>query len=144
MAPITASTEIARSPQEVFAYVDDVARHTEWQSGLQKVEILSGSGVGLRAKETRRVPGRSLTYTYEVTEHDPPTRMAFRVLDGAVRALGGMTVTPLEGGARSKVDFALDFEGHGFGKVLLGLVRRDARKTVPEDLARLKSRLEST
>ena len=144
MAPITASTEIARSPEDVFAYVDDVKRHTEWQTGLRTVEILSGSGVGLKARETRHIPGRTMSYTYEVTEHDPPSRMAFRVLDGPVRAFGGMTITPLDGGSRSKVEFALDFEGRGLGKVLLGLVRRDARKSVPEDLRRLKGRLEGT
>lgn len=31
MAPITASIEIARRPDDVFAYLDDLARHGEWQ-----------------------------------------------------------------------------------------------------------------
>ncbi len=143
MAPITASTEIARPPQDVFGYVDDVTRHAEWQTGLQRAEIQSGSGLGMRVKEWRKVPGRTITYTYEVTEHDSPRKMAFRALDGPVRAFGAMTVAPAGDGSRSKVDFELDFEGHGFGKLLLGLVRRDARKTVPQDLRNLKQKLES-
>jgi hypothetical protein len=85
-----------------------------------------------------------MTYTYEVTEHDPPSRLAFRVIDGPVRAFGGMSVAPADGGSRSRVDFELDFEGHGFGKMLVGLARRDARKTVPADLATLKRKLESS
>ena len=31
MAPITESVEISRSPEDVFAYLDDLARHGEWQ-----------------------------------------------------------------------------------------------------------------
>jgi len=37
---------------------------------------------------------------------------------------------------------AVDFEGHGIGKVLVPLVRREARKEMPANLAALKQRLE--
>ena len=53
-------------------------------------------------------------------------------------------MTPLDEG-RTRVDFTIEFAGHGFlGKLLLPLVNRDARKTVPEDLQMLKQRLESS
>jgi uncharacterized protein YndB with AHSA1/START domain len=88
MTPISGSTEISRPPEDVWAYIDDVVRHTEWQHGLEHVEIESGSGLGARVKETRHVPGGRRTYVYEVTEHDPPRRMSFRVLDGPVAPTG--------------------------------------------------------
>ena len=31
MAPIVNSVEISRSPEDVFAYVTDLSRFTEWQ-----------------------------------------------------------------------------------------------------------------
>jgi hypothetical protein len=34
MAPITVSTEIDRSADEVFTYVIDPTRFTEWQAGV--------------------------------------------------------------------------------------------------------------
>ena len=37
----------------------------------------------------------------------------------------------------------LDLQGHGLGKLIAPLARRDARKQVPQDQARLKERLES-
>jgi hypothetical protein len=58
-----------------------------------------------------------------------------------VRAFGTATVEPA--GEGSKVTLQLDFEGHGIGKLIAPLARRDARKHVPEDQARLKQRLES-
>ena len=143
MAPITASIEIARPPEAVFAYIDDLSRHAEWQGQLQEVtvETEGPTRVGSRARERRKVPGGVQEMTYEITEHDPPRRASFRGIDGPVRALGTVTVAPADGGSR--VTLELDFEGHGLGKLLLPLVRRQARKEVPQDQKLLKERLES-
>jgi uncharacterized protein YndB with AHSA1/START domain len=144
MAPITASIEIARPPDAVFAYIDDLSRHAEWQSSLQDVtvETEGPTRVGSRARDRRKVPGGVQEMTYEITEHDPPRRASFRGIDGPVRAIGTVTVQPAAGGSR--VTLELDFEGHGLGKLLLPLVRRQARKEVPQDQQQLKQRLEAT
>jgi hypothetical protein len=43
------------------------------------------------------------------------------------------------------VSIAVDFEGHGIGKLLVPLVvRRRAAKEMPTNVARLKDRLESS
>jgi Polyketide cyclase / dehydrase and lipid transport. len=146
MAPITASIEIARRPDDVFAYLDDLARHGEWQEQLISAQKL-GDGptqVGTKSTEKRRMGKREMVSTYEVTEHDPPRVFAFRGIDGPVRAVGRATIEPLAGGSSSRVTLALDFEGHGFGKLLVPLARSQSRKQVPKDQQRLKERLEST
>ena len=38
MAPITPGIEIARRPDDVFAYLDDLARHGEWQEQIISTE----------------------------------------------------------------------------------------------------------
>jgi len=38
---------------------------------------------------------------------------------------------------------AVDFEGHGMGKLMARMARGQARKQIPKDQARLKERLES-
>ncbi len=143
MTPITASIEIARPPEAVFAYIDDLSRHGEWQAQLRevKVETEGPTRVGSRAREKRKVPGGVREMTYEITEHDPPRRASFRGIDGPVRVVGTVTVSPLDGGSRLSLE--LDFEGHGLGKLLLPLVRSQARKEVPQDQQRLKERLEA-
>jgi uncharacterized membrane protein len=146
MAPIVETVEIARSPQEVFAYVDDLSRHGEWQEQIESVEVLTEgpTRVGSRAVDTRRVPGGRRRITYEITEHDPPRKASFRGLDGPIRPRGTVTVEPLDDGARSRVTLELDLVGHGLvGKLFAPVARRDARKRIPEDQARLKERLES-
>ena len=145
MAPIVETVEIARSPQDVFAYIDQLDRHGEWQDQIVnvKVDTEGPTRVGTRATETRRVPGGPRQFTYEITEHDPPRRASFKVLNGPVRPVGSISVEPAGDGSRSRVTLELEFEGHGIGKLLLPLVRRDAAKQVPKDQARLKERLES-
>src|SRR5262249_40648552 len=90
MAPIVDSIEIARSPEDVFAYLDDLARHPEWQDQLVSVEVTTPgrTTVGTRAKETRKAGGREMSSTYEITEHDPPRSFAFKAIDGSVRPVG--------------------------------------------------------
>jgi hypothetical protein len=47
--------------------------------------------------------------------------------------------------AHSSVSIAVDFEGHGTGKLLVPLVvRRQAAKEMPTNIQRLKERLESS
>jgi uncharacterized protein YndB with AHSA1/START domain len=145
MAPIVESIEIARSPEDVFAYVSDLSRHGEWQGQIVGVEVETEgpTRVGSRATDTRRVPGGKRKITYEITEFDPPRKASFRGINGPVRVRGTLSTEPVGDGSRSRVTLQLDFEGHGLGKLLLPLVRRDARKQVPQDQARLKERLES-
>ena len=145
MVPIVESVEISKPPQEVFAYLDALERHGEWQG--QIVEVVSASEgptrVGSRATDKRRVPGGVREVTYEIVEHDPPRHTRFRGVDGPIRPFGTVTVDPLDDGSRSRVTLELDFEGHGIGKLLLPLVRGNVRKQVPQDQARLKERLEA-
>jgi hypothetical protein len=47
--------------------------------------------------------------------------------------------------SRSRVTIELDFTGHGIGKLLVPLVvRRQAASEMPENMSRLKRRLEAT
>ena len=145
MAPMTNTVEIARSPEDVFAYVTDPSRFTEWQDAVVSAR-LEGDGPlreGSRLKLTRRTGGREQTITSELTEYSPPRSYAFRGIDGPIRPIGKGRVEPIGDGARSRFTFELDFEGMGFGKLLLPLVRRQARQELLETHENLKKRLES-
>jgi len=146
MAPMVHSVEIDRSREEVFAYVTDPSRFSEWQEAVVRASP-QGSGPlqqGSRISLTRRMGKREQTMTSELTEYSPPESYAFRVVDGPVRAMGKGRFEAL-GDARTRFTFELDFEGHGIGKLLVPLfVRRQAAKELPETHANLKRRLESS
>ncbi len=144
MAPITHSIEIARPPEEVFGYIDQLDRHGEWQSTIisTKLETEGPTRVGSRATNKRKVPGGTQDVTYEITEHDPPRKASFKGTSGPVRPVGTVTVEPA-GDGRSRVTLELDLRGHGFvGPLVAMLARSQARKQVPQDHQRLKERLE--
>ena len=144
MTAIIESIEIVRRPEDVFAYIDDLASHGEWQEQVVSAHVApeGETKVGTRSTEKRRMGKREQTMTYEVTEHDPPSSFAFRGIDGPIRAIGRATLEPLDDGARTRVTLNLDFEGHGMGKLMLPIVRNQARKQVPKDQQHLKERLE--
>jgi len=146
MAPIVHVVEIDRDPEEVFAYVTDPSRFTEWQAEVVSARAEDSGPLqeGSRLAMTRRMGGREQTMTAEYTEYDSPRSYAFRVLDGPVRALGKGSIEPLGDGDRTRFTMEIDFEGHGIGKLLVPLVvRRQAAKELAESHEDLKRMLES-
>jgi hypothetical protein len=80
----------------------------------------------------------------EITEFDPPQRWADRGIDGPIRAIVAVTVEPVAGSSRSRLTIELDFTGQGIGRLLVPLiVRRQAASEMPENMRRLKERLEA-
>jgi hypothetical protein len=77
--------------------------------------------------------------TSELTHVDPPRTLGVRGIDGPIRATVDLTVDALSE-TRSRLTIAVDFEGHGIGKILV--VRPQARKEMPRNLATLKRRIE--
>jgi len=146
MAPIVESIEISRRPEDVFSYVTDPSRLSEWQESVVSVrrEGDAPPAVGSRIVITRRIGRREVPMTTELTELSPPSSWEARGIDGPVRGIVRGTVEPLGDGERSRVTIALDFEGHGIGKLLVPLVvRRQARAEVPRNQRKLKERLET-
>ena len=144
MARIVESIEINRTPEDVFAYVDDLGKRPEWQDGIVSVHLETDGPVrvGTRATDTRRMPGGTREITYEITEHDPPRTSSFRCVTGPVRPTGTINVEPLDGGARSKLTLELDIKGQGVGVLFALLARAGARKEIPKSHQRLKEILE--
>jgi uncharacterized protein YndB with AHSA1/START domain len=137
--------EIARPPDEVYAYVTDPSRFPEWQQDVLRAQLQGGRppGVGTRFTTVRRIGRVERTTTQEITKADPPWSWAARGVDGPFRPGAAVTLEPLGDGTRTRVTIALDFEGHGFGRLLpLEVIRRMAAKTAPRSYRNLKERLE--
>jgi uncharacterized protein YndB with AHSA1/START domain len=144
MAPIVNSIEISRRPEDVFTYLTNPSHLPDWQESAVSVRGEAPLAVGSRVVVTRRVGRMERSMTNEVTELNPPKSWSLRGTDGPIRGKVEGTVEPLGDGDRSRVTLALDFEGHGIGKILLPLVvRRQAQAEMPRNMQKLKERLES-
>ncbi|MEU7282003.1 SRPBCC family protein [Streptomyces sp. NPDC045431] len=145
MSSIKESVEIARRPEDVFAYLTDPTHLPEWQESAVAATPVGDApvGVGSRVMVTRQVGRRRMPMTMEMSEFDPPRSFRMDGVDGPVRGHVKGTVEPVGDGERSRVTLDLDFESHGMGKVLVPLVIRPrAKKEMPKNEQHLKELLE--
>ena len=150
MPPIVTSAEIERPAAEVFAYATDPTLFSKWQKGVVDGHMdgpANGAqtpAVGARCVTTRRIGGASRPATSELVNIDPPKTWAVRGIDGPIRAAVDVQVEPVTG-SRSRLTISVDFTGYGIGKILVPLmVRREARKEMPENMAALKQLIETS
>jgi uncharacterized protein YndB with AHSA1/START domain len=148
MPPIVTSTDIERPAAEVFAYATDPARFSQWQQGVVDGHMdgpADGTrppAVGAKCVTTRRIGGAGRSSTSELVHIDPPRTWGVRGIDGPIRAAVDVLVEPVTG-SRSRLTISVDFTGYGIGKILVPLVvRREARKEMPGNMAALKQKME--
>jgi carbon monoxide dehydrogenase subunit G len=125
--------EIARTPEEVFAYLTDVSNLPAWQAGVKSATVRDG-----RIEETRSLLGRELHTTLEIVEQEQPSLFTLRALTGPVPFAVRHELEPTEGGTRLTVTAEGDVPGFA-----AGLVARRAEKQFRQDFERLKQILES-
>lgn len=149
MPPIITSAEVGRPASEVFAMATDPARFSQWQQGVVDGHMEGPRGrsgqpaVGARCVMTRRIGGSSRTSVSDLVRIDPPRTWGVRGIDGPIRAAVDVEVEPVTE-ARSRLTISVDFTGHGIGKILVPLVvRRQAAKEMPVNMAALKQLIES-
>lgn len=141
----TVSVEVERPADEVFAYATDPTKFDTWQGGVigGSLESNGPPAVGDHCRTVRRIGGAERASTSELVRLDPPRAWSVHGIDGPIRAHVDVDVEPL-GAERARITIFVDFEGHGIGKLLVPLmVRRQARSEMPENIARLKERLEA-
>jgi hypothetical protein len=102
------------------------------------------AALGDRCLTTRKIGFSERASTSELVVLDPPRRWGVRGLDGPIRATVDVTVEP-RSVHESTLTIAVDFEGHGIGRLLVPLVvRREAEKEMPANVAALKAQMESS
>ena len=145
MAPIVSTAEVSLPAEEVFAYVTDPSTFPEWQNGVVRGYMNeSPTRVGSQCTTVRNIGGREREVHTTITDYDPPRRWADRGVHGPIRAIVEVLVESIADGSQSRVTINLDFTGHGIGRLLVPLVvRRQAAREMPENMRRLKQRLET-
>ena len=76
---------VSRPPDEVFAFVEDARNRPQWDDSVETEELTSPEpiGVGSTVRTRMRSRGRrGVEYTWEVTEHEPPSRMTIESTSG--------------------------------------------------------------
>ena len=143
MINVAASILIYKPPRQVFDFVSSTANDFEWQYGtLASGQISAGQAeVGASFRTIGHVMGRRLHRTFEVTEYETDSRFGFRSLSGPLESHTVYSLQALQGGTRIEVST------RAVAVNALPVRERDLerhmQKELKEDLAMLKSLLES-
>jgi len=137
------TVEIARSPEDVFAYLTDVSNLPHWQSGVHHAEIEDGgeAHAGGYIRESRHLLGRELSTRLEITGYERPRLFSLKALNSPVPFSVRHELEPTGGGTR------LTVTGEGDAGLLpgfaTGIMARRAQRQFRKDFERLKRILET-
>jgi carbon monoxide dehydrogenase subunit G len=141
MAHVQANIHINRPQADVFAYVTDVSKEKEWDTGIVDAYADGPIQVGAKLTEVRNFMGRKMESVSEVTVYDPPNRLSQRSVGGPIQSEGEIRCEPMGDGTHVYFDF--EIEGSGFFKVAEGLFASQVEKEVNSMIERLKAILEA-
>jgi uncharacterized protein YndB with AHSA1/START domain len=145
MIDFTVTTEIARTPTEVFAYVTDPTKLPTWQtttvSSVQEGD--AEFGVGTKLREIHRGPGgREMESLVEVSRYEPGNAFDLRMLEGPLLVDAELRFTEIPEGTR--VEFRAFGQPTGVLRLLQPMLKRTLRKQFAEDLETLGAVLAKT
>jgi carbon monoxide dehydrogenase subunit G len=147
MAPgrFEGTTVVDRPIDEAFAFLADGQNDTKFSPRVQEIRKTTDGpvGVGTVFASTVKDAGMTTRREFELTEFDAPTRIRWteRSKNAVTVPTGGYDLAP--DGDRTRVTIFNEFEGHGFGKVIVGFALRAARKNADDMAAAIKRAVEA-
>ncbi|MGZ4493864.1 MAG: SRPBCC family protein, partial [Nocardioides sp.] len=89
MPEATRTVVIDRPVDDVFAFFTDHGNDPTWRPLVIEIAPPHPVGVGSVIRQTVKGPGgRGIPSDIEITAYEPPTRYAFKVIQGPVRPAG--------------------------------------------------------
>ncbi|MEU0072113.1 SRPBCC family protein [Streptomyces sp. NPDC006332] len=141
-----ATVEVDRPVEEVFAYLADGRNDPQFSPRVLRIERDpdAPTTVGTVFRSTVKDAGMKTAREFRITALEAPTKIRWaEVSKNSVTAReGGYDVEPLPDG-RTRVRIFNVLEGHGLGKLLVGLALAAARKDAAGFGARIKAAAEA-
>ena len=143
MLRVEASVEIARSPEEVFAYACEVDNLPLWLTGvIEAKQITEGPHrKGAELEHVLTFLGKRFTARFETTEFEENERLAYRTISGPVDMETIVTLEPVNGG--TLVREVAEGDPRGFFKVAEPILEKLVRRQLEGSLQNLKDLLEA-
>src|SRR5690349_11518839 len=143
----SATTTINKPIEEVFAFLADGTNDKKFSPRVQEIEKTTDGpvGVGTVYKSTVKDAGMTSSREFELTEFEQPTKIRWseRSKNSITVPTGGYDLAAAGDGATQMTIFN-EFEGHGFGKVILPLATRAAKKDADAFAGRIKAAVEAS
>lgn len=140
---VTVQADIRRPRGEVAAFATDPANVPRWYRNIRSVELLDAPPlrVGSRMRFVARFLGRTIAYTYEVTELVPGERLVMSTAEGPFPMTTTYSFTDLPSGS-TRMTLRNHGSPSGFGAVAAPVLSRAMERATTKDLTRLQRLLE--
>lgn len=104
---------VAKSPEQVFDYLQDFTSTEEWDPGTVRTTRVSGDGgVGTRYDNVSRFMGRETELTYVVEVAERPRQLRLRGENSTLTAHDSISLAPAStGGTELTYEATFDFKG---------------------------------
>jgi hypothetical protein len=137
------SVLVARPVDEVFEFIADARNRPRWDDSVESEELTSPEpiGVGTTVRTTLRSMGREYVYTWEVVEHQPPSRMTIESTSGPFPTTLAYQLRERDG--RTAMDFSVSGRPTGMLRLFEPLIARNTQGNLDRGFARLKQLLET-
>jgi uncharacterized protein YndB with AHSA1/START domain len=143
----SATTTIDRPIEQVFAFLADGENDKKFSPRVQEITKTTDGppGVGTVFQSTVKDAGMTSKREFKVTEFDQPSKIRWTETskNSVTVTDGGYDFEPAGDGA-TKMTIFNHFEGHGFGKVIVGLASRAAKKDADAFAGRIKAAVEAS
>jgi uncharacterized membrane protein len=142
MPVVKGSITIDRPIQDVFEFIADQAKTTQWCLALAECELTTDGELaeGSERVVARKMLGMSFKWTYDCESFKPPTHIAWRSVGGRLPMLDYYDLT--EQGDSTLVEHTADIEKMGVLRLLQPIMRRKGEKDLNKDLVALKALME--
>jgi carbon monoxide dehydrogenase subunit G len=139
----TVSVQISRPPDEVFAFVADARNRPFWDESVDSEELTSPEpiGIGSTVRTRLRSLGREYVLTWEIVEHEPPSRQTIESTSGPFPSTLAYRLTAQDGG--TLLAFSVTGRPTGVLRLLEPLLARNAERNLDRGFPRLKRFLET-
>jgi hypothetical protein len=103
---ISVSAEYDATPERLWSVIEPIESHVEWMADAELIRFVTGQtrGVGTRFECVTVIGPIRLTDRMEITEWVPGRLMGVRH-DGVVTGTGAFTITAIDGGRRSLLEW---------------------------------------
>lgn len=143
MIDFTIDTQIARPPEQVFAYVTDPSKLATWQTNTVSAvpEPAGPLRLGSRIREVHRGPGgKELSSLVEVSAFEPGRVFSLRMIEGPLPVDARIAFEP--SGQGTRMSFTVHGAPAGPLRFLQPLMRAALKRQFREHCATLKRVLE--
>jgi uncharacterized protein YndB with AHSA1/START domain len=141
------STVIDRPIDEVFAFLADGTNDPKFSPRVQEIRKTTDGpvGVGTVFQSTVKDAGMKSGRTFELTTVEAPTKIRWTERSKNIVTVpdGGYDLEKVSD-TQTRVTIHNQFEGHGFGKLVVGFAARQAVKDAPAFAQRIKAAVEAS